>query len=79
MLFFFFLRNPYAALHISCTDLHPNKERRRIPFSLRPLWDLVSGGLFDTGLSEQYEIAMMIPYSGFDWSMWSMFPSAFGL
>ena len=62
--FFFFLRNSYAALHISCTHLHPNEEERRIPFSLSPLWDLVSVDLFDPDLSEQYEV---IPHGGFDW------------
>ena len=63
-LLFFFLRNSYAALHISCTHLHPNEEERRIPFSLSPLWDLVSVDLFDPGLSEQYKV---IPHGGFDW------------
>ena len=62
--FFFFLSNSYAALHISCTHLHSNEEERRIPFSLSPLWDLVSVDLFDPDLSEQYEV---IPHGGFDW------------
>ena len=55
VLFVCFLRNSYAALHISCTHFHPGKEGRRIPYSLSPLWDLVSVDHFDIGLSEQYE------------------------
>ena len=50
-----FLRNSCAALHISCTHFHPGKDGRRIPYSLSPLWDLVSVDLFDIGVSEQYE------------------------
>ena len=64
MLSFFFKRHPYAAFLISCTHLHPYEEGRRIPFSLRSLWDLVLVDLFDTGLSEQYEV---ISCDGFDW------------
>ena len=50
-----FLRHSYAALHICCSHFHPSKEGRRIPYSLSPLWDLVSVDLFDIGVSEQYE------------------------
>ena len=56
MLSFFvcLFKKSYAALHNSCTHLHSSKEGRWIPFSLSPLWDLVSVDVFDTGLSEQY-------------------------
>ena len=57
------LRNPYAALHNSCSHLYPNKAGGRITFSLSPLWDLVSLDLFDAGLSKEYEV---IPRGGFD-------------
>ena len=63
-LFVCFFKETHASTHTSYTHLHPNKERRRIPFSLSPLQDFLLIDLFDAGHSESCEV---ISHGGFDW------------
>ena len=64
VLSFFFFKETHASTHTSYTHLHPNKEKRRIPFSLSPLQDFLLIDLFDAGHSEPREV---IPRGGFAW------------
>ena len=61
---FCFFKETHTSSHTSYTHLHPNKEKRRIPFSLSPLQDFLLIDLFDAGLSEPHEV---IPRGGFAW------------
>ena len=63
LVFFFFFKEILMLLCIFPVFICiPTRRKGGFHFLLSPLWDLVSVDLFDTGLSEQYEV---IPYGGF--------------
>ena len=66
----FFLKETHASTHTSYTHLHPNQEKKIIPFSLSPLQDLLLIDHFDADISEPCEV---IPHGGFDWHCFKEF------
>ena len=52
LLLFVFKEIPLLLCIFPVPNYIPAKRERRFPFSLSPLWDLVSVDLFDSGFSE---------------------------